>query len=89
LKKYGQNLGLAFQIVDDLLDLCGNQAKIGKRTGSDLGQGKLTYPELLGVEDSRTHADALIQQAISAVKIFGSDAEPLNRLARYVIERNR
>ncbi len=88
MKNYGKNLGLAFQIVDDLLDLCGSQAKIGKPVGSDANHGKTTYPQLLGVEESRQRAQTLIEQAIDSISIFGQAAENLNRLARFVIKRN-
>ena len=88
LRKYGKNLGLAFQIVDDLLDLCGNQAKIGKPIGSDQSHGKITYPQLLGVEESRRLAQEQINSAIESVSIFGSDADELTRLAQFVVQRN-
>jgi len=88
LTTYGTKLGLAFQIVDDLLDADGNQTTVGKRTGKDAGRGKLTFPGLLDVEESRRRAVELINQACQALAPFGSNAEGLEALARYVAERN-
>ncbi len=88
LTAYGSNLGLAFQIVDDLLDLTGEEVKIGKRTGKDLDRGKLTYPALVGVESSRQTAESLIHQAIEYLTPFGSRASNLEALAEYVLQRN-
>jgi len=88
LKKYGQNLGLAFQIVDDLLDICGNEAKIGKPIGSDAENGKLTFPQLLGQDKSLSLAEDITNEAIEALEVFGNKAEPLSDLARYVLKRN-
>lgn len=89
LEDYGQSLGLAFQIADDLLDVQGDQRNMGKRVGKDAGRGKLTFPGLLGVEESRRRARALVDQACRALAPLGSPAEPLEALARYVVERNR
>ncbi len=89
LEQYGDNLGLAFQIVDDLLDCQGNWIKMGKMTNRDAQQGKLTYPNLIGVENSQDRASELVDAAIGAIDCFGSRSEPLKSLARYVLERNR
>jgi geranylgeranyl diphosphate synthase type II len=88
LDGYGQRLGLAFQIVDDLLDLQGNAAALGKRTGKDSEHGKLTFPAVLGADESRRRAEELIAGAIDAVGVFGTQSEPLAALARYVLERD-
>jgi len=88
LKVYGENLGLAFQIVDDLLDLGGDATKLGKRTGKDSTHGKLTFPAVLGVEGSRQRARQIIDEAKSALAVFGSRAAALETLANYVIERD-
>jgi geranylgeranyl diphosphate synthase type II len=88
LDAYGQRLGLAFQIVDDLLDLAGNEASLGKRTGKDSEHGKLTFPALLGVDESRRRAGELVSAAITALAPFGATAAPLESLARYVLDRN-
>ncbi|MCA9163122.1 MAG: polyprenyl synthetase family protein [Planctomycetales bacterium] len=85
---YGENLGLAFQIVDDLLDLHGDEAALGKRAQKDAGRGKLTFPSLLGEEESRRRAVTLVDRACEAVSEFGSRAGGLESLARYVLERN-
>lgn len=88
LETYGRRLGLAFQIVDDLLDLQGDAATLGKRTGKDEGRGKLTFPGLLGEEASRSQAASLIDQACAAVEVFGERKRWLVDLARYVLARN-
>jgi geranylgeranyl diphosphate synthase type II len=88
LERYGDCLGLAFQIVDDLLDLGGDETKMGKKTGKDLGAGKLTYPGLLGEDASRQRATDLVAEARRAAAVFGERGAHLEALARYVLERN-
>jgi len=87
LTRYGRALGFAFQIVDDLLDLQGNTKALGKRAHKDEGRGKLTFPKLIGVEQSRDRAKQLIHEAIDAVKFFSPPATGLEGLAFYVLER--
>lgn len=89
LEKYGEKLGLAFQIVDDLLDRHGDMAALGKHTGKDEERGKLTFPALLGVTASRQRAEQLIADAREALCGFGDRASRLEALAHYVLERNR
>jgi geranylgeranyl diphosphate synthase, type II len=89
LVEYGRDLGLAFQITDDLLDVRGSEANLGKRVGKDAGRGKLTFPGLLGIDESARRATELIDQACQAVSGFGARAAGLDALARYVLERNR
>lgn len=89
LKKYGQLIGLAFQIVDDILDCTGDAEVVGKNVRKDAASGKATYPELLGLEESRRHANNLVHQACDELQIFGSGAQELSDLARYLIERDR
>ncbi len=89
LRQYGQHLGLAFQITDDLLDVSGTQADVGKRLAKDADRGKATYPELLGIDESRDRAAALVEQACQAVAIFGNTGAPLVGLANFVRDRNR
>jgi len=89
LETYGEKLGLAFQITDDLLDVRGREAEVGKRVGKDAHRGKLTFPGLLGVEDSARRAEQLIVDACAALHPFGARAGNLDALARYVLERNR
>jgi geranylgeranyl diphosphate synthase type II len=88
LDVYGRKLGLAFQIVDDLLDLSGDTAAMGKRTRKDKDRGKLTFPGLLGAEESRARAEQLIDEACRALAESDLEAGGLESLARYVLERN-
>jgi geranylgeranyl diphosphate synthase type II len=88
LERYGTKVGLAFQIVDDLLDIVGEQAKMGKGVQKDASHGKLTYPALLGVEESRERARALIAQACCSLATFGERRRHLEALARFVLERD-
>lgn len=87
LIKYAQELGLAFQITDDILDVVGDAEKIGKPVGSDEKNQKATFPALFGLEVSKGMAQEAVAKAISAVKPFGSKAEMLMQLARYLIGR--
>ncbi|MBL8829063.1 MAG: polyprenyl synthetase family protein, partial [Planctomycetaceae bacterium] len=89
LDEYGHRLGLAFQIYDDLLDVQGDESAVGKRVGKDVERGKLTFPGLLGIDESRRRAEQLVGEAIAALALFGSAGEPLEALARYVMERDR
>jgi len=88
LQSYGERLGLAFQIVDDLLDLRGDTSTMGKKTGKDSGRGKLTFPTLLGDAESRRRAEELIGSACASLQPFEERAIPLQVLAKYVLERN-
>ena len=81
-------MGLAFQIVDDLLDVEGNEKSLGKRTGKDVGRGKITFPGLLGIDASRLRAKELIEDACQALSPLGAAAGHLETLARYVLERD-
>jgi geranylgeranyl diphosphate synthase type II len=89
LVNYGKHLGLAFQIVDDLLDLRGSQVKMGKRTGKDAEKGKQTYPAVLGEQASVLRANEMAQAAIDSLKPFKDAATPLELLARFVVNRTR
>jgi len=89
LDDFGQKLGLAFQVVDDLLDIKGDAASLGKSVGKDRQQAKLTFPALLGLDASQRFAEELIQVAQHALRPFGAQAECLQSLAHYVLERNR
>ncbi len=89
LNTYGAKLGLAFQIADDLLDVSGDESTMGKRTGKDSDRGKLTFPALLGVDESTRRACRLIDEACAALAVFGTNASQLEALARYVVERNQ
>lgn len=89
LAHYGQAVGLAFQIVDDLLDVRGDQSQVGKRLRKDAAQGKLTFPGLLGLEESLRRAQRLIAEAVQAVSPMGQRSSRLQALAHYVLERTR
>ncbi|MCA9116820.1 MAG: polyprenyl synthetase family protein [Planctomycetaceae bacterium] len=89
LDEYGRCVGLAFQIADDLLDVTGSEQQLGKAVGKDAGQGKLTYPSLLGIEDSRDRARELIERACQCLTVFEDErARPLKSLAQFVLERD-
>ena len=88
LDTYGQKLGLAFQIADDLLDVRGSEVNTGKRVGKDSQHGKLTFPGLLGVDESSVRAERLVADACAALLPLGEPAAPLESLARYVLDRN-
>ncbi len=86
---YGDAIGLAFQIKDDLLDIESDTQTLGKPQGSDLEKNKATYPALIGVEESRLWLAKLRDQAIQSLAIFGDEAaKPLTELAHYITERN-
>ncbi len=89
LDRYGQAVGLAFQIVDDLLDVLGDEAKMGKRVRKDRELGKWTYPRFLGVEGSRRRAQALAEEASAALAPLGERGERLRNLATALVERDR
>lgn len=89
LTEYGQAVGLAFQVTDDLLDVEGNQQSVGKRVGKDADRGKLTYPHLLGEQASRSLAQELIQKACDSVQGFGPAADALVELAQKLAKRDR
>lgn len=87
LTRYGETAGLAFQIADDILDIVGDQAEIGKDVGSDQARGKATYPALLGLSEARRRAEELRDLAIAALEPLGAPAEPLRAIARYIVDR--
>lgn len=89
LTNFGKHLGLAFQIVDDLLDLRGSQAKMGKRTGKDAEHGKQTYPSVIGEEASVARAHEMAAQAIESLRIFGEAGKALEFLANFVVNRTQ
>ena len=87
LDRFGRDIGIAFQIKDDILDVEGNTAVIGKPAGSDVSLGKATYPSILGMTESRRRCDELLRGALDALSVFGKRADPLAWLARFVVER--
>jgi geranylgeranyl diphosphate synthase type II len=87
LTVYGENIGLAFQIVDDILDVKGDSTRLGKRTGSDEKKKKLTYPGVYGIDLSQRKAEGLVQEAVDALSIFSGSADALRGIACYVLRR--
>jgi len=86
---YGEKAGLAFQIVDDLLNVEGTPEQLGKAAGSDAERQKATYPSLFGVEGTRRQAGEAVKAALEALSLFDHRAEPLREIARYILNRNR
>lgn len=89
LGEYAAQIGLAFQIIDDILDIEGTPEEMGKNPGSDEAQQKATYPRLLGLKQAKEKAEACINRAISALKLFGEKAAPLQALAQYIQKRKK
>ncbi|MDS4030845.1 MAG: (2E,6E)-farnesyl diphosphate synthase [Candidatus Contendobacter sp.] len=87
LDRYAKCIGLAFQIRDDILDVIGDVAMLGKSTGADWALAKPTYPTLLGLEGAREHARLLREEALASLRPLGSEAEPLRWIASYIVER--
>ncbi len=89
LRAYARDIGLAFQIADDLLDAEGDAAVTGKAVGKDADAGKATFLSILGIDKARAQAHLLVDQAISHLSSYGPEADLLRAIARYVIERDR
>ena len=87
LRRYGEAVGLAFQIADDVLDVTATTDQLGKTAGRDLALRKSTYPALLGVEGAKARADALIKEGCQALDAAGLLTPPLARIARFTVER--
>jgi geranylgeranyl diphosphate synthase type II len=87
LSRYGEQIGFAFQIVDDVLDIEGKAEVLGKTPGSDLSRGKVTYPSLVGLGESKKRAAELVDLAIEALNLFGPEADPLREIARFIHSR--
>ena len=87
LTRYGDAIGLAFQIADDILDVEGTTEELGKDAGSDQARGKATYPALVGLEASKARAQELVQMALDALAPFDERAEPLRAIASYIVKR--
>jgi len=87
LTRYGESIGLAFQIIDDILDIEGTTQELGKTAGSDDRKKKLTYPSLFGIEEARRKAKDLIKAAADALRNFSSEADPLRDITQYIIKR--
>lgn len=89
ITEYGENIGLAFQIVDDILDVVGDEKLLGKYIGSDEENNKSTYPSIFGIENSKKIAFDLIHNAKNFLEVFGNKAEFLKCLSEYIISRNK
>lgn len=89
LQAYGDALGLAFQIADDVLDATGDAATVGKAVGKDAGAGKATFVSLLGLDGARTRAQDMVDAACDALTGYGSSADTLSDAARFVIARDK
>jgi len=87
LSRYAQNIGLAFQIIDDILDITATQEELGKTAGKDLQAQKVTYPSLLGLEQSQIQAQKLIDDANAELASFGEKARPLQAIAEFITRR--
>jgi geranylgeranyl diphosphate synthase type II len=89
LRAFGQSIGLAFQIVDDVLDVTQTSEQLGKTAGKDTAAQKVTYPALFGIEESVHRANALVSTAFLELEGFGERADTLKELARYLVERKK
>ncbi len=88
LRGYAHDVGLAFQIADDLMDISGSEEKAGKKLRKDTGAGKSTFVSLLGVERAKAQASMLIDQAIAHLSAFGAEADMLRAIAHFTIQRD-
>ncbi|HZR30756.1 MAG TPA: farnesyl diphosphate synthase [Terriglobales bacterium] len=89
LRAFGRAIGLAFQIVDDILDVTQSSEQLGKTAGKDTATEKATYPALFGVEESQRRADELVQSGCAALDSFGEPAKTLKGLAKFLVERKK
>jgi len=89
LKNYARNIGLAFQITDDILNVEGNPDILGKDVGTDQARGKSTYPSILGMEKSKQFARKLVNDALKELDYFDNKAVPLRAIANYIVVRNK
>lgn len=87
ITKYAENIGLSFQIADDILDITGDEAKLGKKVGSDIDNNKSTYPSLIGLEESKKIANDLINEAKYKISKINGNTEFLHDLAEYIVAR--
>jgi geranylgeranyl diphosphate synthase type II len=87
ISRFGGALGLAFQVIDDILDVTQTTEKLGKSAGKDIAARKATYPAVLGLEKSRVEARRLTRNAHNTLSVFGAKGETLHALANYLLER--
>ncbi len=88
LSQYAQNIGLAFQIIDDILDITATDEQLGKTAGKDLQAQKATYPSIWGLEKSQEQAQKLVDDAIAQLESYGKNADPLIAIAEFIVTRN-
>jgi geranylgeranyl diphosphate synthase type II len=88
LRAYGQHIGLAFQIADDILDVTSTSEQLGKTPGKDLAANKATYPSIYGIAQSEARAQALVNEAVETVQTLGRETLVLEELARFIIARS-
>ena len=89
LRSFGRSVGLAFQIVDDVLDVTQTSEQLGKTAGKDMAAEKATYPALFGIDESLKKADTLVETALASLDGFGERADTLKALARFLVERKK
>ena len=89
LREFGQAIGVAFQIADDVLDVTQSSEQLGKTAGKDVASEKVTYPALFGIEESLRKADSLVDSGCAALESFGPRAQTLKALARFLVERKK
>jgi geranylgeranyl diphosphate synthase type II len=89
LRTYGKHIGLAFQVMDDILNVSGDPSLMGKAVGSDAKRGKNTFPAIIGLSRSENVASRLVETGLHAIHGFDNKADPLRAIARYIIERKR
>ena len=87
LTEFGRKAGLAFQIVDDILDMTQDSEQLGKTAGKDVASDKATWPSVFGIEASRAHAAKLIDEGFAVLAPYGTASEGLKAVARYLVER--
>jgi len=89
LKIYAKSIGLAFQVTDDILNVEGNPAVMGKAVGTDKNRKKSTYPLIMGLKESKEFANKIVNNALKAIEIFDNKADPLRAVAKYIIKRKK
>ncbi len=89
IRAYGRRIGLAFQIADDILDIEGEPAVLGKAVGGDARKQKITYPSVLGLQRSKQMQTEMVAQAVASLDLFNHLADPLRSIAKYIIERRK
>jgi geranylgeranyl diphosphate synthase type II len=89
LSEYGLKIGLGFQVADDILDVSATTDQLGKTAGKDEKAGKVTYPSVVGMDESKAHCQKLADEAIKALAPFGDKAQILSRLASALVERKK